>query len=84
MGMYGNHMMMLPFVPFLVFGIPLAIGNAFLARRLGRNVALWVVLSLLPGVNLIFFYCVAYMVVFAVLDCLKAIGDDMKRLGAAP
>jgi hypothetical protein len=84
MGMYGNHMMMLPFVPLLAFGIPLAIGNAFLARRLGRNVALWVVLSLIPGVNLIFFYCVAYMVVFAVLDRLKAIGDDMKRLGAAP
>jgi TRAP-type mannitol/chloroaromatic compound transport system permease large subunit len=72
--------MMMPFVPLLVFTIPLAIGNAFLARRLGRSVALWVILSLIPGINFIFFYYVAYIVVFAVLDRLKAIGDDVKRL----
>jgi hypothetical protein len=78
--MYDDHMMMMPFVPLLVFTIPLAIGNAFLARRLGRSVALWVILSLIPGINFIFFYYVAYIVVFAVLDRLKAIGDDVKRL----
>jgi hypothetical protein len=81
--MYDDHMMMMPFVPLLVFTIPLAIGNAFLARRLGRSVALWVILSLIPGINFIFFYYVAYIVVFAVLDRLKAIGDDVKRLGPA-
>jgi TRAP-type mannitol/chloroaromatic compound transport system permease large subunit len=81
--MYDDHMMMMPFVPLLVFTIPLAIGNAFLARRLGRSVAWWVILSLIPGINFIFFYYVAYIVVFAVLDRLKAIGDDMKRLGPA-
>jgi hypothetical protein len=81
--MYDDHMMMMPFVPLLVFTIPLAIGNAFLARRLGRSVAWWVILSLIPGINFIFFYYVAYTVVFAVLDRLKAIGDDMKRLGPA-
>ena len=82
--MYGSHMMMMQFVPLFIFIIPLAIGNAFLARRLGRNVAVWVILSLIPGVNFLFFYYVAYIVVFAVLDRLKAIGDDMKRLGAVP
>jgi TRAP-type mannitol/chloroaromatic compound transport system permease large subunit len=81
--MYDDHMMMMPFVPLLVFTIPLAIGNAFLARRLGRSVAWWVILSLIPGINFIFFYYVAYIVVFAVLDRLKAIGDDMKRPGPA-
>jgi hypothetical protein len=81
--MYDDHMMMMPFVPLLVFTIPLAIGNAFLARRLGRSVAWWVILSLIPGINFIFFYYVAYTVVFAVLDRLKAIGDDMRRLGPA-
>jgi hypothetical protein len=82
--MYGDHMMMLQFAPLLVFTIPLAIGNAFLAQQLGRSVPLWVILSLIPGVNFLFFYYVAYIVIFAVLDRLKAIGDDSKRLGAAP
>ena len=81
--MYGDHMIMMPFVPLVAFGIPLAIGNAFLARRLGRSVVLWVILSLIPGINLIFFYYVAYIVVFAVLDRLKLIRDDLKRLGPA-
>ncbi|HEX3501329.1 MAG TPA: hypothetical protein VHT04_18600 [Stellaceae bacterium] len=78
--MHGNYMMMLQFAPLLIFTIPLAIGNAFLAQRLGKSVALWVVLSLIPGVNFAFFYYVAYTIVFGVLDRLKAIGDDLKRL----
>ncbi len=59
------------FVPFALIGIAFAIGNYFLARRIdGASPVLWAVLSLIPGVNLIFFYYVAYKVVFAVLDRL--------------
>jgi hypothetical protein len=82
--MYGDHMMMMPFVPLLLISIPFAVGNAFLARRLGKSVALWVVLSLIPGVNFLFFYYVAYIVIYSMLDRLRAIGDDVRRVGAAP
>jgi hypothetical protein len=60
-------------LPFLLLTIPFAIGNGYLAARLGRNPLLWVVLSLVPLVNYLFFVYVAYQVVFFVIDRLAGI-----------
>ena len=62
------------FLPFLMIGIPLAIGNYFLARRIdGASPVLWCILSIVPIVNFVFFYYVGYKVLFAVLDHLRAL-----------
>ena len=47
-----------------------AIGNAGLARRLGKNTTLWIVLTLVPGVNVVFMYYVMYQVMYGILDRL--------------
>lgn len=57
-------------LPFLLIGIPFAIGNGYLARRLGRNVFVWVVLSLIPLVNYVFAIYVGYKIVYYVIDRL--------------
>jgi hypothetical protein len=54
----------------LILGIFLAIGNAGLARRLGKNQAIWVILTLIPGINFIFMYYVLYQIVYGILDRL--------------
>jgi hypothetical protein len=66
-------------LPLLLLSIPLAIGNYFLAGRLGRNRLTWVVLSLIPFVNIFFLYYVGYAVIFRLLDTLAAVAA---RLGA--
>jgi hypothetical protein len=71
-----------PFIVWGVLGIPFAFGNAFLARRLGKSAALWAILSLIPFVNFVFFYYVAYRIVYALLDRLAALADDVRRLTA--
>ena len=56
----------------LFLGIFWAMGNYALARRLGKNKVLWAVLTLIPGVNVIFLYYVFYQVIYGVLDRLPA------------
>ncbi len=71
-------------VPYIILlgalAIAFAIGNGFVAARLGKSVALWVILSLIPLVNIFFFYYVAYAVILGMLRRLNAIAD---RVGAA-
>jgi hypothetical protein len=55
---------------FLLVGVLIAIGNYHLAKRLGRNRALWVILTIIPGVNIVFLYYVFYQVIYGVLDRL--------------
>lgn len=68
-----------PFVSFLLLAIPFAIGNGYLASRLNRNAATWVILTLIPLVNWFFAVYVVYTVVFYVIDRLK----DLTK-GSAP
>ena len=75
--------MAFPFIIWGLLGIPLAFGNAFLARRLGKSAALWAILSLIPVVNFIFFYYIAYRIIYAVLDRLAALADDLRRMTPA-
>ena len=53
--------------------IAIAVGNGFIARALGKHVALWVVLSLIPVVNSFFYIYIAYAVVLGILHRLNAI-----------
>jgi hypothetical protein len=57
-------------VSFLVLAVLLAIGNAGIAGRLGKSKALWVILSIVPGVNIIFMYYVFYQIIYGILDRL--------------
>jgi hypothetical protein len=69
----GAAATLISFLPLMIIGIPFAIGNYFLARRIdGASPVLWFVLSIIPFVNFVFFYYVGYKVVFAVLDHLRA------------
>ncbi len=61
-------------LPLIIFSLPLAIGNFFLARRIDNAVPVqWLILTLIPIVNLIFLYYITYKVVFAILDRLNAL-----------
>jgi hypothetical protein len=53
--------------------VAVAIANGNLAARLDRSVALWVVLSLIPIVNVCFYIYVFYVVLFFAIDRLKLI-----------
>ncbi len=53
--------------------IALAVGNGFIARALGKNVVLWVILSLIPIVNYFFYIYIVYAVILGILHCLNAI-----------
>jgi hypothetical protein len=66
-------------IPLVTISIPFAIGNGFVAKRLGRSPALWVILSLIPLVNFFFTIYVAYTVVLRVLERLDGLSA---RLGA--
>lgn len=73
-GQFIGAIFALSLFPLFVFMVPFAIGNFFLARRIdGASPVLWVILTLIPGVNAIFFYYVGYKVVFTVLDRLRAL-----------
>jgi hypothetical protein len=56
----------------------LAIGNGFIAARLGKSVALWVILTLIPIYNLFFVYYVWFYVVCRVLNRLNQIAPHVE------
>jgi hypothetical protein len=53
--------------------VALAIANGYLAARLGRSVPAWVILSLIPIVNVFFYLYMGYTVLFFIIDRLKAV-----------
>jgi hypothetical protein len=61
------------FTIMLLLWLGMAIGNGFLARRLGHSVALWVVLSLVPVINYFFYIYVGYAVILGILKRLDAL-----------
>jgi hypothetical protein len=66
------------FLPLLIIFVGLAIGNYFIAGRMGRNKILWVVLTLIPIVNFIFMYYVIYAVILYVLDKLNRVAERLE------
>ena len=65
------------FVPMLLFQIPYAIFAGALARRLNGNTAIWVVVSLIPLVGILFLMYVFYRVIAKVLDRLDEINSKV-------
>jgi hypothetical protein len=57
-------------LPYLLLSVPIAVGNYCLAPRLGKNRALWVILSLIPIFNFFFWGYVWYIVAIRILDYL--------------
>ena len=72
------------FIPLFIFGIPFAIGNYFLAKSMDRSIALWVILSLVPVVNIFFFYFVAYVVILFLIRRLNEISNAVSASPASP
>lgn len=71
---YGSFAPSLPVLVVLIaLWIALAVGNGFIARALGKHVALWVILSLIPIVNYFFYIYIVYAVVLGILHRLNAI-----------
>ena len=71
---YGSFAPSLPvLVVFIASWIALAVGNGFIARALGKHVALWVILSLIPIVNYFFYIYIVYAVILGILHRLNAI-----------
>jgi hypothetical protein len=68
----------LSLLPFAIASILYAIGNYFLARRLGKSPAIWLILSLIPFINLFFIVYILYAIIFRILDYLKVITDSLK------
>lgn len=64
---------LIPIVTLIVIGIGIAIGNGFVAKRLGHSQALWIVLSLIPFFNTFFYVYVFFVVLLAMLDRLNAL-----------
>ena len=65
------------FIPILLFQVPYAIFAGALARRLNGNTVLWVILSLIPLVGVIFLLYVFYRIVSQVLDRLEEINSKV-------
>lgn len=75
---YSSFFPSLPvLVVMIALWISLAVGNGFIARALGKHVALWVILSLIPVVNYFFYIYIAYSVVLGVLNKLNALEGRM-------
>ena len=59
------------FVPFLVISLVAAVILAKLAPRVGANAVTWFILSLIPLMNLFFFYYAGYRIIAHILDRLN-------------
>jgi len=77
-GVIFGATMLLVWIP-IVIGF--AVGIGFIAARLKKNVALWVILTLIPGYNIFFIYYVWFYVVCRMLNRLDQIAD---KVGVAP
>ncbi len=70
---YGFYPSIPGLIVTIALWIALAVGNGFIARALNKHVALWVILSLIPVVNIFFYIYIAYAVILGILHRLNAI-----------
>jgi len=61
------------FVPIIILTVPFAIGNFFLARALRQSIPIWVILSLIPFLNYLFFIYVTFFVAIHIVRSLQRI-----------
>lgn len=63
----------------ILVAIPFAIGAYFIAERMGRNKALWVILTLIPVVNFFFYIYAMFAVLLYILDRLNQAAPPSQR-----
>ncbi len=68
---------LIPIIPLVLLGVPLAILGYLLAPRVGSNKWLWVIGALIPFFNIFFMYYVGYKIVARVLDRVNALYDRL-------
>jgi uncharacterized BrkB/YihY/UPF0761 family membrane protein len=74
--MYDGAALVMAFIPFLfllILSVFLAIGVYFLAKKMGKNAVLWAILTIIPIVNYVFLFYVAFQFAYYILDSLNAI-----------
>ena len=74
--MEQGNMGFMMFLPMVIVSIPFAIGFGFMAKRLEKNVPLWVILSLLPFFNYLFWMYAWFIILFYIVDSLKVLMKD--------
>ena len=62
----------------MVVSIPFAIGAWFVAGRMGRSRALWVILTLVPFVNFFFYIYAIFAVLLYILDRLNQVAPPSR------
>jgi hypothetical protein len=65
------------FMPLVILSIPFAIGNWYLAKSMNRSEPAWVILSLIPILNIFFFYYIGYVVVLYIIRRLNALSSAL-------
>jgi hypothetical protein len=80
----NGFMSIATFMPFVILSIAFAIGNWYLAKSMNRSEPVWVILSLIPIVNLFFFYYVGYVVVLYVIHRLNALSSALHTTELPP
>ncbi len=71
--MNDSNSMLMSMLPLFLVSIPFAIGNYKIAGRTGASQPLWLILSLIPLVNVLFNFYVWYAVVIRILDMFASI-----------
>lgn len=64
-------------VSFVLASAPIALGANILAKKLGESRWLWTILTLIPGVNLIFGIFAVFQLACHVIDSVKEIHADV-------
>ena len=65
------------FTGLIVLWAGCAIGNGFIAHRLGHSVVLWVILSLIPILNYFFYIFVIYATVLGIIKRLNLLAERL-------
>jgi hypothetical protein len=72
--------LLVSFLPLWIMSAPMAIGAAYLAPKMGASRWLWVLLFLIPVVNIIAMYVFGFRWAGSVLDKLNELSDRAKVL----
>jgi len=71
MGMAAYGAIMFPIIFLFLISIIFAIGIYFLAKKMGKNRVVWVILALIPVVNYFFILYVSFQFAYYLLDSLN-------------
>lgn len=67
-------------LPLYLMFLPLALGTGYLAPKMGANTVLWIIIFLIPIVNVFAIYIFGYRIFGAILDKLNALSGERRKL----